>query len=98
MGLKKYADKLDDYFERLTQGKAEKIKPGHVEKVITKLRAKKLQLQSEIERTTKDSKKARLERKVLIANEHIKRAEMLLKEIDTSAKPDTEVDTVPRGG
>lgn len=98
MGLKKYADKLDDYLARLTQGKAEKIKPSHVEKVIAKLRARKLQLQDEIGKTTKDPKKARLERKILIANEHVKRAEMLLKEIDTSAKPDAEEGTVSQGG
>ena len=95
MGLKKYADKLDDYFERLTQGKVEKIKPSHVEKVISKLQAKKQQLQQEIEKTVKDSKKARLERKVLIANEHIKRAEMLFKEIDPQAKCVAEVEPAP---
>jgi len=82
MGLKKYASKIDDYFERLTQGKVEKIKASHVEKVIKKLQTKQEQLRDEIEKTTKDSKRARLERKVLFAIEHIKRAEMLLKEID----------------
>ena len=90
MGLKKYTDKLDEYFERRSQGKVGKIKPSHVEKVITKLQAKKQQLQGELENATKASKKARLERKLLIANEHIRRAEMLIREIDTSAKPDVD--------
>ncbi len=102
MGLKKYADKLDDYFKRLTLGKAKKIKPSHVETVIRKLRAKKQQLQDEIEKTAKESKKLRLERKVLIANEHIKRAEMLLAEIgrspDPAPKADTEDDATPHEG
>lgn len=100
MGLKKYADKLDDYFSRLTLGKAKKIKASHVETVIRKLKAKKQQLQDEIERTVKESRKSRLERKVLIANEHIKRAEMLLSEIDSPADPgpkvDAEGDIAPR--
>ncbi|SLN68734.1 hypothetical protein PEL8287_03831 [Roseovarius litorisediminis] len=81
MGLKKYAEKLDDYFERLKQGKAEKIEATHVEKVIRKLNAKKQQLLDEIQTTTKESKKARLEQKLLFAAEHIKRAEMLLEQI-----------------
>ncbi|MBK6467087.1 MAG: hypothetical protein IPF96_09665 [Rhodobacter sp.] len=101
MGLKKYADKLDDYFSRLTLGKAKKkIKASHVETVIRKLKAKKQQLQDEFERTVKESRKSRLERKVLIANEHIKRAEMLLSEIDSPADPgpkvDAEGDIAPR--
>jgi uncharacterized protein YlxW (UPF0749 family) len=98
MGLKTYADKLDDCFERPTLGKVEKIQPSHLEKVTTKLQAKKQQRPSEIEKTTKDSKKARLERKVLFANEHIKRAEMLLTEINSSAEAAAGVDVVPRNG
>jgi uncharacterized protein YlxW (UPF0749 family) len=86
MGLKKYAAKLDDYFERLKEGKAEKIKKSHVDKVIRKLEAKKLQLAEEIEETSKESKKARLERKMLIAGEHLKRAEMLLNTLQPPAK------------
>ncbi|MDU9005288.1 hypothetical protein [Sedimentitalea todarodis] len=93
MGLKKYAAKLDDYFTRLKRGKAGKIKPDHVEKVIAKLRAKAERLQLEIKEATKESKKARLERKVLIANEQIRRAQLLLKEIDSTAKPAAGVDT-----
>jgi len=81
MGLKNYSDKLDDYYERLAQGKTKKIKPSHVEQVLAKLKAKKTQLQAEIAKATKPSKKMRLERKLLIAKEHIKRAELLLDEI-----------------
>ena len=84
MGLKKYADKLDDYFERLTQGKAEKIRASHVDKVIKKLQAKEMQLLDEIGQVTKDTKKARLEHKVVIAREHIRRARLLLEKIDRS--------------
>ena len=81
MGLKEYSAKIDDYYDRLTQGKAKKIKPSHVEKVIAKLKAKKTQLRAEIAKATKPSKRERLERKVLIAKEHIKRAELLLENI-----------------
>ena len=36
MGLKKLAAKVVNYNERLESGKASKIKPGHVEKVLGK--------------------------------------------------------------
>lgn len=91
MGLKKYAAKIDDYFERLKEGKAEKIKKSHVDKVIHKLQAKKLQLAEEIKETSKESKIARLERKVLVADEHLKRAEVLLANL----KEPTEKSATP---
>ena len=90
MGLKKYADKIDDYFKRLNEGKVEKIQASHVTKVIDKLRTKRQQLEDEIEATVKESKKARLERKMLIADEHIKRAEMLLAQIGAPAQTEAK--------
>ena len=38
MGMKKLAAKVDDYNDRLESGKASKIKPGHVRKVLEKHR------------------------------------------------------------
>ena len=86
MGVGKYAEKLDNYFERLEDGKAKKIKPDHVLKVISKLEKKVEKLNDEIEVTEKETKKERLKRKVLIAREHIKRAEWLLEKITPAIK------------
>jgi hypothetical protein len=84
MGVKKLAAKVAEYYERLEQGKASKIKPNHVEQVLKKLRAKEAELQAEIETVDSDDKKARLERKLGIAQEHIARAEYLLTELSSS--------------
>ncbi len=80
MGLKKLAAKVDDYNERLERGKANKIKPDHVRKVLEKLRRKMAELESEIESTKNSNKKSRLKRKLGVAHEHKKRAKWLLGE------------------
>ena len=81
MGLKKLSEKVEEYNDRLERGKSEKIKPGHVEKVLKKLRNKTADLEAEIKSTNNRNKTARLKRKLKIANEHIERAQWLLKEI-----------------
>ncbi|MBV2358553.1 hypothetical protein KUH32_02085 [Thalassococcus sp. CAU 1522] len=81
MGLKKLAEKIADYNERFEQGKASKIKPEHVEKVLAKLRKKSAELQVDIASATTSEKKARLEKKLGVATAQIERAEWLLKEI-----------------
>ena len=81
MGLKKLAGKVADYNERLERGRANKIKPGHVEKVLEKLRAKETELKAELDAVHSDEKRARLERKLRIAEEHIARAEYLLEQV-----------------
>jgi hypothetical protein len=81
MGLKKLAAKVEDYNERLESGKASKIKPRDVEKVLEKLRAKSTDLETEIVQTESADKKARLEGKLHVARTHIERAEWLLKEL-----------------
>ncbi|SHG78141.1 hypothetical protein [Marivita hallyeonensis] len=81
MGLKKLAAKVVDYNERLEGGKASKIKPRHVAKVLEKLRAKEAELEAEIASTTSPEKTARLEGKLGVARTHIERAEWLLNEI-----------------
>ena len=81
MGLKKLAEKVKEYNERVESGKASKIKASHVEKVLKKLRAKATDLEAEIATTTSADKKARLENKLAIARTHIVRAEWLLQEL-----------------
>ncbi|MGA9253485.1 MAG: hypothetical protein WBV78_20960 [Roseobacter sp.] len=81
MGLTKIGEKLDKYFGRLDDGKAVKIKPAHVEKVIAKLRAKQSILQQEIDTATKPSQKERLKRKLSVAEDQIERAEWLMEKI-----------------
>lgn len=81
MGLKKLADKVSAYNERLEKGKAKKIKPNHVRKVLEKLRKKSADLEREIAGEKRADKKDRLKRKLRIAREHEERAEWLLDEI-----------------
>jgi len=81
MGLNKLAEKVVSYNERLERGKAEKIKPDHVKKVLKKLRNKTADLEAEIDSAKNKDKKVRLNRKLEIAREHVDRAEWLLREI-----------------
>lgn len=81
MKLSKSAEKLDKYYERLNKGKAEKIKPDHVEKVIRKLKTKEELLRRETDESENELKKARLEGKLHTAREQINRAEWLLEKI-----------------
>ena len=82
MGLKKLAEKVAEYKERLERGKANKIKPSHVRKILEKLRKKSAELEAEIATTKNPDKKARLEKKLGIASHQIERAEWLLAEIN----------------
>lgn len=81
MGLKKLAAKVFEYNERLESGNASEIEPGHVEKVLEKLRMKSEQLEVEIAVAKSSDKKKRLTRKLGIARTQMERAEWLLKEI-----------------
>ena len=81
MGLKKLAAKVADYNDRLESGKASKIKPDDVNKVLKKLRAKEASLDAKISEARDPDEKARLQQKLAIAREHVSRAEWLLSEI-----------------
>lgn len=81
MGLKKLAAKVADYKERLESGKAHKIKPSHVEKVLEKLRNKSIELEAEIASSQSPEKRARLEKKLEVARAQEARAEWLMQEI-----------------
>ncbi len=82
MRLSKLAEKLTDYKERLELGKAEEIKPGHVKRVLKKLRNKVSDLEAEVSTEKKADKKARLTRKLGIARKQVERAQWLLRELD----------------
>lgn len=81
MGLKKLASKMLEYNERLEGGKASKIEPRHVEKVLEKLRKKCVELEGEIQSARSEEKRIRLEKKLGVARAHVERAEWLLKEL-----------------
>ena len=81
MGLTKLAAKVADYNERLRNGKASKIKPDHVKKVLEKLRKKSVELEAEVATAHSQEKRSRLERKLEVARAQVKRAEWLLKEL-----------------
>lgn len=81
MGFETAVEKLDKYFGRLEKGKAQKIKPSHVEKVIRKLEMKEQILQTELAETEKESKKRRLEGKLEMVREQQSRARWLLEKI-----------------
>ncbi|TQV82221.1 hypothetical protein [Denitrobaculum tricleocarpae] len=81
MALSKTVEKLDKYYGRLKSGSAKKIKPAHVEKMIDKLKARERDLKDEISTTEKESKRERLERKLLKTRDLTAKAKWLLKEI-----------------
>jgi hypothetical protein len=81
MRLKKLAAKVADYRERLEEGKASRIEPRHVEKVLKKLRKRKVELEERVATESDGEHKDRLHRKLEIAREQISRAEWLLAEI-----------------
>lgn len=84
MDVERSTEKLDKYYKRLNEGKAKKIKPSHVEKVIRKLQAKEKLLLEEIEETSKDTKLSRLKRKLARVGEQQERARWLLDKISDS--------------
>jgi len=87
MALKKYVAKLNDYYERLEQGKAHKFDPSHVAKVKQKLLAKEDQLINEIADADKPEKIERLQGKLAIARTQIERADWLLEAITGDDTP-----------
>ncbi|MCI2393515.1 hypothetical protein [Aliiroseovarius sediminis] len=79
MGLESTIEKLDKYFDRLEQGKAQKIEPEHVDEVIRKLEARAQQLEAELADTHKDAKKERVWQKIELVHKQKDRA-LWLKE------------------
>jgi len=81
MSLERLAEKVAEYDARLAQGKADRIRPGDVREVLGKLRKKIADLEAEMVAAGTDDRKARLDRKLSIAREHMARAEWLLDRI-----------------
>ena len=81
MDLKKLTEKIAEYKARLEAGKARKIKSGHVEKVLKKLRRKETDLSERIAASTGTDKCARFKRKRAVARAQIERAEWLLEHL-----------------
>lgn len=81
MGLRKLAQKVADYQQRLEAGKARTIEPEHVEKVLDKLRRKEAELLARITAEGDPDERADLDRKLRVAREHIERANWLLSEL-----------------
>ncbi len=77
MGLESTIEKLDKYYGRLEQGKARKIEPSHVDKILAKLETKARSLQDELAVTTKKSRKQRLTLKLELVREQQARARWL---------------------
>ncbi|MCK8485068.1 hypothetical protein MUY21_13570 [Aliiroseovarius sp. S2029] len=86
MGLESTTEKLDSYFTRLEKGKAQKIKPTHVEKIMKKLEAKATALRSDLEVATKETKKQRLQQKIDLVSEQLDRARWLREQIAEAKK------------
>ena len=80
MAHEKLAEKLGDYFARLGAGRAHKIKPADVEKVIAKLRQRRDELRNQAEATP--DKAERLALKIQTAEDLLARAEWLLEQIN----------------
>jgi uncharacterized protein YaiL (DUF2058 family) len=81
MGLENTVEKLDKYYKRLKKGKAQKIKPSHVSKVISKLETKENLLLSDLAEAGKEAKKQRLDKKLAMVRAQLDRARWLLSEI-----------------
>jgi len=81
MGLKKLAAKLVEYQDRVDAGKARKIEPEHVRKVLDKLRRKEARLADDLAGASDKDVREDLERELNIARQHIARAEWLLQEV-----------------
>ena len=79
MAYEKMAEKLGAYFARLGEGRAHKIKPADVEKVIEKLRQRRDTLREDVEKTP--DKAERLAAKITTLDDLLDRAEWLLAQI-----------------
>lgn len=77
MGLDNTIEKLDKYFKRLENGRVQKIKPSHVDKVIDKLEAKAELLLVELSEANTETKKRRLQNKLEMVREQQDRARWL---------------------
>ena len=79
--MNKTEEKLQKYRERLENGKAHKIKPKHVQKMINKLKTKEADIEEDLKTVSKPEKRERLNTKLLTIRHRIEQAEWLLGQI-----------------
>ncbi len=79
--MNKTEEKLEKYRERLKDGKAHKIKPKHVQKMIDKLKAKEADITDDLTTVSKPEKRERLTKKLATIKHRIEQAEWLLGQI-----------------
>jgi len=79
MAYEKLAERLGAYFARLGEGRAHKIKPADVEKVIEKLLKRRDALREDASANPEDAE--RLAAKISTAEDLLNRAEWLLAQI-----------------
>jgi len=81
MPIKHTAEKLEKYQERLRTGKAEKIQPKHVAKILEKLGSKEAEITAELAAEIKPGKRDRLEHKLATVRELIEKANWLASQV-----------------
>ena len=81
MGLSDIAERLARYQKRLSDGKADQIKPHHIKKAIDKLIRKEAALAEELSSATKPEKRARLEEKLALIRTQIDKARWLADQV-----------------
>ncbi|SFL63075.1 hypothetical protein [Shimia aestuarii] len=81
MVIRKSTRKLDDYIARIGQPDAPRVKPSHVAKVLAKLEKKEADLLEEIAETKKAERQDRLQSKLEVVREQIRRGTILFNEL-----------------
>lgn len=74
MALSDHAERLAEYRARLEDGRADRIEPAHVERVIAKLRAKQASLLARLATASAQGERERLQRKLAKAEALIEQA------------------------
>ncbi len=90
MGNKKIAEKLGDYFARLDEGKAQKIKPRDVDKIIEKLQARRVELDEARASAPGRNREARLTQKIETVDILLERATWLRSALAATTGPEAQ--------
>lgn len=84
MGLSDLAEKLEEYRTRLAAGQVSRIRPEHVDRVLTKLRDKRRRLAEELEAEQHPSEREVLTRKLAKVEDLIEQATWLRRQVAES--------------
>ena len=77
MVLRKTTHKLDDYFARIGQPDAPRVKPTDVASILAKLHSKEAELLRALEETQKEDRQKRIRAKLQVVREQIRRGALL---------------------